>query len=153
MLLHKNPIPAVLKTRPHTYPWAPPNPEVSPMHPAPRLLTIILECQGKLDREGVTYRRLLNARLKAEDQYNIHLHDGNLDTTSIHEYSRTIKSKYIFFVRSTHEISSNFLATLLRHLKIKPSTLPNPSFLAAKYLTVLTRMRQLHTRAILTFTA
>lgn len=102
------------------------------MHPAPRLLTIILECQGKLDREGVTYRRLLNARLKAEDQYNIHLHDGNLDTTSIHEYSRTIKSKYIFFVRSTHEISSNFLTTLLRHLKNQTLYLAEPIIFSGK---------------------
>lgn len=92
----------------------------------PRLLTVVLECRGELDREGVTYRRLLSARLKAEDLYEIRFHQGPIDTPAIHKYSQKLKSRYVVFVRSTHEISSNYLIMLLRYLTERTVYLAEP---------------------------
>src|SRR5690606_9293949 len=93
-----------LAARPHGR-WAPllesspcsehDDPEVPPMPDDPRLLTVVLESTDDLDREGVTYRRLLAARLKFEDQYEIQVCRQPLSTTAIQEILSTIASKYV----------------------------------------------------------
>lgn len=92
----------------------------------PRLLTVVLESTDDLDREGVTYRRLLAARLKFEDQYEIQVCRQPLSTTTIQEILSTISSKYVIFVRSTHEISPNYLTTVLKYLQNRTVYLAEP---------------------------
>ncbi|GAA1489408.1 CDP-glycerol glycerophosphotransferase family protein [Brachybacterium sacelli] len=97
------------------------------MRADPLLLTVVLECTGELDREGGTYRRLLNARLKHEDQYALRVHDEELDTASIRALCDEIDSTYVVFVRSTHEVSATYLSTLLQHLQNRTVYLAEPT--------------------------
>lgn len=92
----------------------------------PRLLTVVLESTEDLDREGVTYRRLLAARLKFEDKYDIRISRTALDTDSIRETLTDITSKYVVFVRSVHEITSDYLPTILKHLQSRTVYLAEP---------------------------
>ncbi|MGO2311173.1 MAG: CDP-glycerol glycerophosphotransferase family protein [Brachybacterium tyrofermentans] len=93
----------------------------------PLLLTVVLECPGELDREGVTYRRLLSARLKAEGQYAIHVCKDELDTRKLRELCRTLDSKYVVVIRSSHEISATYLPTLLQYLRTRTLYLAEPT--------------------------
>ncbi|APX33075.1 hypothetical protein BH708_10535 [Brachybacterium sp. P6-10-X1] len=93
----------------------------------PPLLTVVLECAGELDREGVTYRRLLSARLKFEEQYALRIHPDELDTRTIRALCREIDSTYVVFVRTTHEVSATYLSTLLQHLRTRMVYLAEPT--------------------------
>lgn len=90
------------------------------------LLTIVLEDLGLLDRESVMYRRLISARLESEDLFSIRHVDEPLSTQIISELCSTIGTKYVVFMRSTHEISMNYMASMLEYLNTRTVYLAEP---------------------------
>lgn len=96
------------------------------MSDTPLLLTIVLESPGKIDRESVLYRRLLAARLKSEHLFAIQHVSQPLTTADIVELCGSAKSKYVVFLRSSHEVSGNYLTTLLQYLKSRTVYIAEP---------------------------
>ncbi|MGF6836060.1 CDP-glycerol glycerophosphotransferase (TagB/SpsB family) [Paenarthrobacter sp. TE4293] len=92
----------------------------------PPLLTIVLEETGQLDRESAMYRRLLSARLRLESQFAI-LHVAEpLTPDVIAGLCRHIASKYVIFMRTSHQLSANYVATLFEYLKSRTVYLAEP---------------------------
>lgn len=80
------------------------------------LLTIVIEASDGLDLESKLYRRLVGARLEAEDQFQILHVSEPLTTASIAQQCRAIESKYVVFVKESHFISRDYVQSLLEHL-------------------------------------
>lgn len=80
------------------------------------LLTIVLEESGLLDRESVMYRRLVAARLRSEELFEIRHVDGHLTTGGIATILDTIESKYVIFMRASHQISTNYVSSMIDYL-------------------------------------
>ncbi|GAA1807487.1 CDP-glycerol glycerophosphotransferase family protein [Brevibacterium celere] len=80
------------------------------------LLTVVIEAPEPLDRESTTYRRLLAARLQWQDHFNIVVHDKVIRTRDVADLCESSKSRYIVFIRQSHQVSAGFLATLLKYL-------------------------------------
>lgn len=93
---------------------------------SPPLLTIVLEESGVLDRESVMYRRLVAARLRQEALFEIRHVDGHLTTGGIAEVLDTIESKYVIFMRTSHQISANYVSTMLDYLGTRSVYLAEP---------------------------
>ncbi|WP_159707627.1 CDP-glycerol glycerophosphotransferase family protein [Arthrobacter sp. 18067] len=92
----------------------------------PPLLTIVLEETGQLDRESAMYRRLIAARLRLESQFAV-LHIGEpLTTAVIARLCQEIGSKYVIFMRTSHLLSANYVATLFEYLKTRTVYLAEP---------------------------
>ncbi len=91
-----------------------------------RLLTVVIEATEPLDRESTTYRRLMAARLRWESEFTVHVIDEPLTTALITELCATVDSKYIVFVRQTHQISATYLPTLLKFLSTRTVYLAEP---------------------------
>ncbi|BCW59945.1 hypothetical protein StoSoilB20_32920 [Arthrobacter sp. StoSoilB20] len=90
------------------------------------LLTIVLEESGTLDRESVMYRRLVSARLRLESEFTI-LHIAEpLTTASIARLCNEIDSKYVVFMRTSHQLSTNYVTTMLDYLRTRTVYLAEP---------------------------
>ncbi|XAZ30782.1 hypothetical protein AAHB34_16825 [Paenarthrobacter ureafaciens] len=90
------------------------------------LLTIVLEESGTLDRESVMYRRLVSARLRLESEFTI-LHIAEpLTTKSIARLCAEIDSKYVVFMRTSHQLSTNYVTTMLDYLRTRTVYLAEP---------------------------
>ncbi|SMY01035.1 CDP-glycerol glycerophosphotransferase family protein [Brevibacterium antiquum] len=86
------------------------------MQHEPVLLTVILETSANLDKESDTYRRLLAARLRWGSHYRIQILDREVTTTDIKRLCEQSDSKYFVVVNQAHQISREFLTTLIKHL-------------------------------------
>lgn len=86
------------------------------MPSSPPLLTVVIEAKGALDLESELYRRIVGARLESEDLFEIRHVDQPLTTQDIAALCQTLVSNYVVFVRSTHEISPDYVSSLLTHL-------------------------------------
>ena len=91
-----------------------------------RLLTIVLEESGRLDRESVMYRRLVSARLRSEDEFELLHVDEPLTTESISKLCASIDSKYVVFMRTSHQISTSYVSTMLDYLRTRTVYLAEP---------------------------
>ncbi len=86
------------------------------MPSSPPLLTIVIESNGALDLESVLYRRLVAARLESEDLFEIRHVDRELTTQGIAALCQTVHSDYVVFMRATHEVSVDYVPSLLAQL-------------------------------------
>lgn len=96
----------------------------------PPLLTIVLETQGELDRESTTYRRLLAARLKYEALYTIEIRDEELSASDVARLCSRLESQYVVFVRTSHQISADFLSIMITYLRSRNVYLAEPMMYA-----------------------
>ncbi|MFJ6454119.1 CDP-glycerol glycerophosphotransferase family protein [Paenarthrobacter sp. NPDC091669] len=92
----------------------------------PPLLTIVLEETGQLDRESAMYRRLIAARLRLESHFAVLHVAESLTTAVISRLCRQIDSKYVIFMRTSHLLSANYVATLFEYLKSRTVYLAEP---------------------------
>ena len=90
------------------------------------LLTVVLEAPEVLDRESLTYRRLIAARLHWDAEFELLTVDRALSTIDIIDICKTISSDYVVFMRHDHQISANYLQTLLRYLSARTVFLAEP---------------------------
>lgn len=90
------------------------------------LLTIVLEASGLLDRESVMYRRLIAARLRYETQFSILQVDEPLTTDRITRLSETIETKYVVFMKESHQLSASYMTTMLEYLRARTVYLAEP---------------------------
>ncbi|WP_309131155.1 CDP-glycerol glycerophosphotransferase family protein [Brevibacterium sp.] len=90
------------------------------------LLTVVIEAPAPLDRESTTYRRLMSARLRWESEFTVRVVEEPLTTALITELCATVGSKYIVFVRQTHQITATYLPTLLKFLSSRTVYLAEP---------------------------
>ncbi|MEO3943487.1 CDP-glycerol glycerophosphotransferase family protein [Paenarthrobacter nicotinovorans] len=92
----------------------------------PPLLTIVLEETGQLDRESAMYRRLIAARLRLESHFAVLHVAESLTTPVIARLCREIDSKYVIFMRTSHLLSANYVATIFEYLKSRTVYLAEP---------------------------
>ncbi|RBP62944.1 CDP-glycerol glycerophosphotransferase (TagB/SpsB family) [Brevibacterium sanguinis] len=90
------------------------------------LLTVVIEATEPLDRESTTYRRLMSARLLWESDFTIRVVEEPLTTARLTELCASVDSKYILFIRQTHQVSPAFLPTVLKFLSTKTVYLAEP---------------------------
>lgn len=90
------------------------------------LLTIVLEAPGRLDRESVMYRRLIAAKLRYESQFSILHVEEPLTTQSIAKLCETIEAKYVVFMRTSHQLESSYLTSMLEYLRTRTVYLAEP---------------------------
>ncbi len=96
------------------------------MPESPPLLTIVLEETGLLDRESAMYRRLIAARLRLESHFAVRHMEEPLTTARIAGLCAEIQSKYVIFMRTSHLISANYVATLFEYLRTRTVYLAEP---------------------------
>lgn len=97
------------------------------------LLTVVIEAPSPLDKESSIYRRLMAARLCWESQFQIQIIDFELTTTQLKEICEERPSKYIVLINQAHQISTDYLQTLLEHLQSTTVYLAEPY----KYLSMI----------------
>ncbi|BCW46642.1 CDP-glycerol glycerophosphotransferase family protein [Arthrobacter sp. StoSoilB5] len=90
------------------------------------LLTIVLEEPGTLDRESATYRRLLAARLRYESQLAVILVEEALTTHVVTRLCSTIESKYVMFMRTSQQLASSYVTTVMDYLRPRNVYLAEP---------------------------
>ncbi|MCU4298296.1 hypothetical protein D3I60_14655 [Brevibacterium permense] len=90
------------------------------------LLNVVIETSSLLDKESTTYRRIMAARLRWEHLFSIDVTEGRLTTTQLREICARRTSKYIVIVDESHEISANYLQTMLTHLQSRTVYLAEP---------------------------
>lgn len=83
------------------------------MPESPLLLTVFIETDGTLDKEGVTYRRLIGARLKWGKHFTLKTVPADLDTTTIRSLCQQADSDYVVFLSANHSVSGNYLSALM----------------------------------------
>ncbi|MFK0008712.1 CDP-glycerol glycerophosphotransferase family protein [Paenarthrobacter sp. NPDC090520] len=96
------------------------------MSELPSLLTIVLEEPGTLDRESAMYRRLVAARLRFDAEFSILQATEPLTTRSIGRLCADITSKYVVFMRTSHQVSANYAATIIGYLRTRTVYLAEP---------------------------
>lgn len=90
------------------------------------LLSIVIESEGVRDLESELYRKLAAARLESEDLFEILFVEEELTTQKIATFCRTLESSYVVFMRSTHEVSANYVRALLNKLEESAVFLAEP---------------------------
>lgn len=90
------------------------------------LLTVVIEAAEPLDKESTTYRRLMSARLQWESSFNITVAKSPLTTSRIAEICAARPSKYIVFVKQSHQVSANYLSTIIKHLNSRTVYMAEP---------------------------
>lgn len=96
------------------------------MSKANHLLTIIVEDTGSLDYESTMYRRLLAGRLELEEQYSIEFVPERLDTSRIRKLCEGLNSTYVAFMRSSHQISADYVKEIVDRLSAGSTYLAEP---------------------------
>lgn len=96
------------------------------MNNSSQLLTIIVEDTEPLDRESTMYRRLLAGRLTLEDEYSIEFIREEITTTRVREICQRLASKYVIFMRSSHQVSHDYVPTMIGHLAETTTYLAEP---------------------------
>lgn len=91
-----------------------------------KLLTIVFETSAELDRESEVYRRLISARLKYEAHFNLQVTSENLNTSSVRSIVGGLETKYVLFVRDSHKIPTNYVATIIDYLHSRTVYLAEP---------------------------
>lgn len=92
----------------------------------PALLTVVVESDGPVDRESETYRRIVSARLRYEALFDVELVDHALTTEGVAELCARLSSKYVLFVRESHQIPAGYLPAMLDHLNKRTVYLAEP---------------------------
>ena len=106
------------------------------------LLTVVLEAPNALDRESATYRRLIGARLHWDAELELRIVDRPISSSDVIDICTTISSNYVVFMRQSHQISVNYLQTLLKYLSSRTV------FLAEPYLFTGTIPKNLNSTAV-----
>lgn len=92
----------------------------------PTLLTIVINDSNKIDRESMTYRRILSARLQYESEFGVRVLEGPLTTERISQLCSELTSKYVIFIQTGHQISTNYVKTMLDYLRKRTVYLAEP---------------------------
>lgn len=90
------------------------------------LLTVVFEAPKTLDRESTTYRRLIAARLHWDAEFELRIVDHTISTDDIIDICSSISSDYVVFMRHDHQISADYLQTLLKYLSTRTVFLAEP---------------------------
>ncbi|UUX60388.1 CDP-glycerol glycerophosphotransferase family protein [Glutamicibacter halophytocola] len=90
------------------------------------LLTIIFCCNEKLDRESTLFRKLMSAKLKYDEQFDVLPVYGHINLLKVGEIVSSIKSKYIIFIDEKHDVSSNFVKVFIDFLATRTVYLAEP---------------------------
>ncbi len=90
------------------------------------LLTVVLEAPETLDRESTTYRRLIAARLHWDAEFELRIVNHAISTKDIIDVCTTVSSDYVVFIRHNHQISADYLQTLLKYLSTRTVFLAEP---------------------------
>ncbi|WP_166969662.1 CDP-glycerol glycerophosphotransferase family protein [Brevibacterium atlanticum] len=90
------------------------------------LLTVVFEAPEDLDKESTTYRRLIAARLHWDSKFELRIVDHLISTSDVVDICGTISSDYVVFMRHNHQISADYLQTLLKHLNSRTVFLAEP---------------------------
>ncbi|PQZ96718.1 hypothetical protein CQ017_16145 [Arthrobacter sp. MYb224] len=96
-----------------------------------KLLTIVFETSAKLDRESEVYRRLISARLKYEPFFDLQITSENLTTSALRNIVDALETKYVLFVRDTHKIPTNYVATMIDYLRSRTVYMAEPHMYTA----------------------
>jgi hypothetical protein len=72
------------------------------------------------------YRRLIAARLRYESRFSIVQVGGPLTTDRIAWLSETIDTKFVVFIRTSHQLAPNYMTTVLEYLRVRTAYLAEP---------------------------
>ncbi|MGP0223780.1 CDP-glycerol glycerophosphotransferase family protein [Paenarthrobacter sp. NCHU4564] len=90
------------------------------------LLTIVLEAEEGLDRESVLYRRIVAARLRYENLFVLHHVREPLTTGSVARICESIETRYVVFLKASHQVSASYVTTMVEYLRTRSVYLAEP---------------------------
>ena len=91
-----------------------------------KLLTIVYCTTNGVDREAPLYRRIMAAKLKHEDDFDIQLQMQDISTKIVKDILSSCDSKYILFLDDKPDISLNYIKTIIEYLSTRTLYLAEP---------------------------
>lgn len=91
-----------------------------------KLITIVFERDGAIDKESKLYRQLVASKLRYSSEFEILECDQHLSIADIQATLTNANSKYVIFINENHILSPNFMPTMFKYLEGKNIYLAEP---------------------------